>query len=428
MTRPRVAFFDYPDVFEDFYPHYGVSQEAFAASWAGSGNHAILALVQREIADVVWYELSLAPRLAEARHALGWTVRFLRSSRLHRVLWKAFYGPRVAWRWRAAYPAYARVASYAAPLSRAFVSALERDRPDVLFAQDYATGRFDVLALAARHLGIPLVAYHSGSRAADHHVPLLKRWSLRTAARLLVSSADEGRMLTERYGVAPERIAVMLTPIDTTVFHPHPRDIALRRAGLDPRRRHILFVGRLDDRVKRVSALIGAFAPLARAHGDVDLVIAGDGPDRTALERSAAAVGDRVRFTGWIHGAEAKAQLYAGAECLVLPSLSEGFPTVVGEAMACGTPVLASRVGGVPEMVVDGRTGWLWSPGDDAALGQRLDEALARPERLHAMRRAAREMAERRVAPAVVIETLRHCLTRNRAVLNGAEGVARVPW
>src|SRR5919198_616515 len=89
--RPRLAFFDYPDVFEDFYPHYGVTQEAFATSWAGSGNAAILALVQREIADVVCYVFSLAPQLSEARHALGWRVRFLPSSAAHRACWRAFY-------------------------------------------------------------------------------------------------------------------------------------------------------------------------------------------------------------------------------------------------------------------------------------------------------------------------------------------------
>ena len=54
--RPRIAFFGYHDVFEDFYPHYGVTQQAFATSWAGSGNHAFVSVLQREVGDVVWYE------------------------------------------------------------------------------------------------------------------------------------------------------------------------------------------------------------------------------------------------------------------------------------------------------------------------------------------------------------------------------------
>ena len=97
--RPLIAFFDYPDVFEDFYPHYGVNQRSFATRWAGSGNHAFLALLQREVGDVIWYAGSLAPELGEARHeVVGCRVKFFPSSWLHRQLWRLFYLPRVAWR------------------------------------------------------------------------------------------------------------------------------------------------------------------------------------------------------------------------------------------------------------------------------------------------------------------------------------------
>src|SRR4051794_29035542 len=103
--RPRIAFFDYVDVFEDFYPHYGVDQQAFAERWAATGNHAFVRLLQRELAEVVWYELSLSPQLDEAVHAVtGCRVRMLRSSALHRLLWRGFYLAPGSWRWRRAYP------------------------------------------------------------------------------------------------------------------------------------------------------------------------------------------------------------------------------------------------------------------------------------------------------------------------------------
>src|SRR5881397_3561392 len=106
--RPLIAFFDCPDVFEDFYPHCGVDQQSSATRWAATANHAFLSLLQREVGDVVWYAFSLAPRLREARHeVVGCRVRMLPSSWLHRCLWRAFYLPRPAWRWRGAYPAYA---------------------------------------------------------------------------------------------------------------------------------------------------------------------------------------------------------------------------------------------------------------------------------------------------------------------------------
>ena len=69
--RPVIAFFDYPDVFEDFYPHYGVDQRTFATRWADTGNHAFLSVLQREVGDVIWYAFSVAPEISEARNRDG---------------------------------------------------------------------------------------------------------------------------------------------------------------------------------------------------------------------------------------------------------------------------------------------------------------------------------------------------------------------
>ena len=339
--RPRIAFFGYPDVFEDFYPHYGVSQQAFSTRWSGSGNHAFVSLLQREVGDVVWYESSLNPEVEPVRHEIGCRVDIVRSSWIHRQLWSAFYRPRMAWRWRAAYPAYAVLASYAAPLSFPLLRTLRRDRPDVLFVQEYSSGRFDVLLLLARMLGVPLIAYHAGGRPERYVGKAAKWWTIPRADALIVSSRAEADMLALRYGVSQDRMRLVLTPIDTNAFRPMNRLDACRIAGLDPSRRWLLFVGRLDDRVKRVSALINAIGALGSRHPDVSLAILGDGRDREPLEAQASAVAaGRVRFLGWTSGADRLASVYNSAECLVLPSLREGFPTVAGEAMACGTPVL----------------------------------------------------------------------------------------
>jgi glycosyltransferase involved in cell wall biosynthesis len=95
----------------------------------------------------------------------------------------------------------------------------------------------------------------------------------------------------------------------------------------------------------------------------------------------------------------------------VLPSWREGFPKVVGEAMACGTPVLASHVGGVGELVVEGQTGWLIPPGDDGALAAGLVFVLAHPHVVACMRPQARAMAEARLSPLVVATALRQCFS-----------------
>ena len=411
-SRPAIAFFEYADVFEDFYPRHGIGQREFATRWHGSGNHAFLRLLQREVGDVTWWEFSVAPELREAKHAwTGATVRIVPSSTAHRGLWRLFYGSTASWRWRRLYRWYEIPASYLAMLSAPFVRQLREMRPDVLFVQDYANGRFDVLLVLARLLGIPLIAYHAGSRPERYVGRSLKRWTIRRADRILVSSRRELEMLATRFRVPSERMEVLLTPIDCDVFRPLDRDAACRTVGLDASRRYVLFVGRLDDNVKRISVLIDCFARCAADSTDVELLIAGDGEDRRRLQVRAAQYGNiAIRFLGRVEGSPHLAALYNAAECLVLVSRSEGFPTVVGEAMACGTPVVGTDVGAIAEVVGNGETGWLLAA-DDATLAEQLTSTLAAvlrdPALARSYRSRARDIAERRVSFAAVGATLR---------------------
>lgn len=217
-------------------------------------------------------------------------------------------------------------------------------------------------------------------------------------------------MLASRYRVPWKRLEVILTPIDTSIFRPIDRATACHSTSLDPKRRYLLFVGRLHDQVKRVSMLIRTFTSLVVDYPDIDLLIVGDGPDEKRLRRLVAEQGsDRVHFLGWVSDTKTKVQLYNTAECLMLPSRKEGFPTVVGEAMACGIPVLASQVGGVGELIIEGETGWLILPGDTEALKAKLSFVLAHPEVVASMRPQVRRMAEARVSPAAVAAELRKC-------------------
>jgi glycosyltransferase involved in cell wall biosynthesis len=408
--RPVIAFFDYPDVFEDFYPPFGVGRQEFGTRWAASGNHAFVALLQREVGDVVWYAFSLEREIVETRHeVVGCRVKFLPSSWLHRRLWRAFYSMG-KWRQRQFRSAYTAIASYVSLVSWTFAAALRKDRPDFFFMQDYSTGRFDVLLLVSWMLGIPLLAYHSGSSPDIYVGRLLKRWSIRRARYLIMSGGDELERLARDYGVSRDRMKVIPTPIDIDVFRPMDRGDACRGVNLDPARRFVAYVGRLDRHVKRVSTLIEAFASIATDHPDVDLLIVGDGPGRPSLAMQAEGCAPgRIRFLGWIDDAERLAYVYNAAECLVLTSRSEGFPSVVGEAMACGTPVLASRVGGVSEVVAPERTGWLFEPDDEAALVRHLAFVMTHPDVVRSMRGDVRRTAEARVSPAVVADAVRTC-------------------
>jgi glycosyltransferase involved in cell wall biosynthesis len=225
---------------------------------------------------------------------------------------------------------------------------------------------------------------------------------------LFPSGQNELEMLANRYRVPREHLTVIRPPVDTAVFRPLDRRSACRAAGLDPNRRHVLFVGRLDDGVKRVSAIVRAFAAATATHRDADLVIVGDGRDRERLRRLAAEqMPGRVHFLGWVSAVDAKVYLYNAAECLVLASWREASPAVVSEAFACGTPVLASRVGAIVDLVVDGWTGWSFQAGDDGALVAALSSALTHPEEVASMRPHARRVAEAEVSPAAIVAALK---------------------
>ncbi|MDX1503471.1 MAG: glycosyltransferase family 4 protein [Thermoanaerobaculia bacterium] len=160
----------------------------------------------------------------------------------------------------------------------------------------------------------------------------------------------------------------------------------------------LLFVGRLRLR-KGVEVLLEALAA-GGAAAEARLEVVGDGEHRAFLERRTRELGlaDRVRFRGRC-GPERVRSLLAGARALVVPSVYEGMPLVILEAMEAAVPVVASAVSGIPEVVVDGETGWLVPPEDPAALERAVGEAWSQP--LEARRRglAGRARLEERFRP-----------------------------
>ncbi|HEX4960864.1 MAG TPA: glycosyltransferase family 4 protein [Thermoanaerobaculia bacterium] len=175
--------------------------------------------------------------------------------------------------------------------------------------------------------------------------------------------------------------------------------------------RYLLFVGRLRIR-KGVEVLLEALRDLRTGNPRAVLRIAGDGEHRKRLEKRAAALGLReaVVFLGTCDAGRVR-QLLAGAAALVVPSIYEGMPLVVLEAMEAGVPVVASAVSGIPEVVVDGETGWLVPPEDPPALSRALEEALARPGEARRRGEAGRRRVDERFRPAAAVESWREAVT-----------------
>jgi glycosyltransferase involved in cell wall biosynthesis len=166
------------------------------------------------------------------------------------------------------------------------------------------------------------------------------------------------------------------------VVIPNGYDNSLFKLSERPRDLGLLFVGNLVP-TKNVALLLRAYARVQATVG-MPLTIVGDGPLRLSLTSLAATLGitDSVHFLG-VQGRHEVANLMGRAVALVLPSLSEGWGVVVAESLACGTPVVASRVGGVPEIVDSDDGGVLVPPGDEDALAAALAAIVRwRPDRL----------------------------------------------
>jgi glycosyltransferase involved in cell wall biosynthesis len=186
--------------------------------------------------------------------------------------------------------------------------------------------------------------------------------------------------------------------------------------GIGRDARIALVVARLEIR-KGHRYLLEALSHLPASCSDLVVVIAGSGPERGALEHLAQSLGvsDRVRFLGEHPDPWA---LYDIADIVVLSSIGhEDFPIVILEAMAAGRPVVATRVAGIPDQVLDGVTGRLVAPGDSVGLANALADVLDVPGRGDAMGTAGRHRYETRFAPRQVVseylEAYRALLTRH---------------
>jgi O-antigen biosynthesis protein len=201
-------------------------------------------------------------------------------------------------------------------------------------------------------------------------------------------------------GERPERVALVPSGVDLTLHAPAPRSPELMaQLGFGPDAFVVGYCGRLAEEKAPLSFVdIAAAAP---ADGRLRFFMTGGGPLEGAVRKrlASARLGARLRFEGIVPDVSA----YMGlCDAFVLPSAVDGRPVAVMEALAMGIPVVASRVGGLPELVVDGETGFLCEPGDVAAFAARLGELCADRRRHALMRKAARAFAERHLDVAVM--------------------------
>lgn len=267
-------------------------------------------------------------------------------------------------------------------------------RPDVVHSRNWTC--VDAI-IGARLAGVPIVIHSEHGREATDPEG---RNPIRRVGRRLLSpmvdqfvtvSRDLGRWLVEDIGISGHKVMSICNGVDTERFSPGGRQAARAALGIGPESIVIGTVGRLDP-VKDHVGLLHAFGQLA-ADPRALLVIVGDGPTRATLAATAAGlgVGGRVRLLGERDDVPA---VLTGFDIFVLSSIAEGMSNVILEAMATGLPAVATRVGGNPELVADGTSGFLVEPGSPAALANALRRYLGDPGLLARHGRAARELAQ----------------------------------
>jgi len=210
---------------------------------------------------------------------------------------------------------------------------------------------------------------------------------MRNMERIVAATPLDKAQMVELYGADPDQIVVIPLGVDLNMFRPVPRDEAMAAVGIDlPESSHlILFVGRLDP-VKGLDTLLHAMCKLTELEPELSkrlclAVIGGDadengtnmGEELECLDKLKNEVGiaDLVIFLG-SRAQDTLPYYYSAAEVCVVPSHYESFGLVALEAMACGTPVIASRVGGLQHTVEDSVTGFLVPAGDPDALADKL--------------------------------------------------------
>jgi glycosyltransferase involved in cell wall biosynthesis len=262
---------------------------------------------------------------------------------------------------------------------------MRRERPHVVHTHTAKAGFLG--RLAARLAGVPVVVHSFHGHILHGYYGPAKSWLLRRMEQALACASDRLIAVSEQvkrdlvaYGVAPpEKITVIPLGFDLDPFlqaRAHRHEFR-RELGLDGDVLLVGIVGRIFP-IKNHRLFLDAAARVAAREPAARFVIVGDGVLRPEMERHARELGiaDRVSFTGWRRDLP---RIYADLDVLVVSSDNEGTPVSAIEAMATGCPVVGTRVGGLPDLIAEGETGYLVPPKDPEALAAGILRLLQNP-------------------------------------------------
>ena len=274
---------------------------------------------------------------------------------------------------------------------------VRRERFDLVHAHIYAS--VVAAAIATLETAVPLViTEHTEASWQTWRARWVSRWVYRRVERIIAVSTPIRRRLIERDGVHPDLITIVPNAVAPSQPRPDSLPAELHERPL------VGVIARLQPE-KGVANFLKAAARVAPLFPEAHFVIAGDGPLRQELVALAEDLlpSDRVHFLGFRSDASA---LMRSLDVLVVPSLTEGSPLVTLEAMAAGTPVVASAVGGIPDQVRHDKEGLLVPPGDAGAIGDAILDLLRDPARARRLGEAGRRRATSEFGHAAMVRRI----------------------
>ena len=296
--------------------------------------------------------------------------------------------------------------------------------PDII--QTHMVKSHFLIKLAGLARKYPWIAYHHGYTTTDLKMQAynqLNRWSLPSATRVITVCDAFAKQLS-RTGVRPDRIVVCHNSVAAPRRVTNEEQQVLKgKLGIAADERVVLAVGRLS-REKGHRNLIDAVAVLNRMESALKfrLVIVGEGPERESLERASREQGLSAQVL-FIDHVEDVAPYYAIADALALPSHSEGSPNVLLEAMAAGVPVVATNVGGVPEIAIGDESALLVPPYDPQHFANALHRVLIDADLAQTLRANATARVASRFSPESYAQSLiriyQEIVSEPRAVARG---------
>ena len=336
-----------------------------AEPWQGRSAYQTLRVLARQADVRVFFPNATYPSLLRPR------------SRIYDNLDASFSPPDV----KVSYYNYSALPLVSRPLNgwkaaRALLPHVRNFAPDLIFSIFLYPDGYAALQIG-KALSVPVVAMSIGSdinRIGDRISAMHTRTVLREAD-FLITVSDDLRKKAVAMGAAPEKTRAIVNGCDLSVFHVRDRLEARQKLHIDPAVEAVVYIGRMDVK-KGLRELVEAAALLHPQHTNLHVYLVGEGPDRPLIESAIRA----KNAANYIHVLPAcafdeVAVWMAAADLVTLPSYMEGCPNVVLEALACGRPVVATNVGGIPEIMSD-ECGRLVPAGEPVALAEALASVL----------------------------------------------------